>query len=145
MHTPSSRSCELRRIRFSGDGDDQVPRVYVSDCASIWFFHSRADVVGWVWGPKPRLTGVVQKGVVIRCTEYLFRIQRYVIRNMYNHEQRAADEATDDSIAIRPIFTCEDRTYGRGAIDLACEQRPGPDPANMMMCVVSPTYCRETS
>lgn len=31
---------------------------------------------------------------------------------MYNHGQ-LADEATDDSVAIRPIFTCEDRTYGR--------------------------------
>jgi hypothetical protein len=34
-----------------------------------------------------------------------------IIRTMYNHGQ-LGDEATDDSVAIRPIFTCEDRTYG---------------------------------
>lgn len=62
------------------------------------------------------------------------------------------DEATDDSVAIRPVFTCEDRTYGMGAIELACEEYLGPDPIDkimtmriilvMMMCI-SPRVCSQ--
>lgn len=43
------------------------------------------------------------------CTEYLVPYPE-IIRTRYNHEQLAANEATDDSVTIRPIFTCKDRT-----------------------------------
>lgn len=81
-------------------------------CASIWFFHSRADKLldGWAWGgAEAEADWGCAKGVQLSDVSDPYP---EIIRTMYNHEQ-LADEATDDSIAIRPIFTCEDRTYGR--------------------------------